>query len=89
MTEDEMDGITNSVDLSFEHTLGLRDGQGGLVCCGPRGRRVGHNGAAGLTDGVIDRGPGLPTGPLPSTGCTVTAVWGKAHTCCWGSLVLV
>ena len=39
MTEDEvLDGITDSMDV-FESTLGLGDGQGGLVCCGPWGRK--------------------------------------------------
>ena len=27
----------------FELTLGVGDGQGGLVCCSPWSRRVGHN----------------------------------------------
>ena len=29
-----LDGITDSMDMS----LGVADGQGGLVCCGSRGR---------------------------------------------------
>ena len=35
MTEDEMNGITDSV--MFGCTPGVGDGQGGLVCCGPWG----------------------------------------------------
>ena len=33
------DGITNSVDVEFEQTLGDGDGQGGLACCSPWGRK--------------------------------------------------
>ena len=32
----------------FEQALGVGDGQGGLVCCSPWGRRVGHNWATEL-----------------------------------------
>ena len=34
-----LDAIT---DCEFELTPGVGDGQGGLVCCSPRGRRVGQ-----------------------------------------------
>ena len=27
-----LDGITDSMDMSFEYTLGVGDGQGGLAC---------------------------------------------------------
>ena len=38
MTEDEMVGWHHQLDgLEFEHTLGVDDGQGGLVCCSPWG----------------------------------------------------
>ena len=30
-----LDGITDSMDMSFEYTLGVGDGQGGLVYCSP------------------------------------------------------
>ena len=33
-----LDGITNSMD-EFEYTLGVGDGQGGLLCCSPWGRK--------------------------------------------------
>ena len=32
------DGIADSVDV--KQTPGVGDGQGGLACCGPRGRKV-------------------------------------------------
>ena len=34
-----LDGITDSMDMSFELTLGVGDGQGGLACCTPWGRK--------------------------------------------------
>ena len=34
-----LDGITNSKDMSFEKTLGIGDGQGGLACCDSWGRK--------------------------------------------------
>ena len=37
-----LDGITDSMDMSLSE-LGVGDGQGGLACCGPWGRRAGHN----------------------------------------------
>ena len=33
-----LDGITNSMDMSLSK-LGVGDGQGGLVCCSPWGRK--------------------------------------------------
>ena len=30
-------GITDSMDMSFEYTLGVGDGQGGQVYCSPQG----------------------------------------------------
>ena len=30
-----LDGITDSMDMSFEQTLGDGDGQGSLACCYP------------------------------------------------------
>ena len=39
-----LDGITDSVDMSLSKTLGVGDGQEGLVCCDSWGsQRVGHN----------------------------------------------
>ena len=35
-----LDGITDSMDVSLEWTLGVGDGQGGLVFCNPWGRKV-------------------------------------------------
>ena len=36
MTEDEMVGWHHQIDEhGFEQTLGVADGQGGLVCCSP------------------------------------------------------
>ena len=40
MTEDEMVGWHHQLNgHEFEQTLGLGDGQGGLVCCGSWGRK--------------------------------------------------
>ena len=40
MTEDEMVGWHHRLDgLEFEQALGVGDGQGGLVCCSPWGRK--------------------------------------------------
>ena len=36
MTENEMDGITDSMDLSLSR---LWEGQGSLVCCSPWGHK--------------------------------------------------
>ena len=39
-----LDGITDSMDMSFEQTLRDGEGQGSLVCCSPWGwQRVGHD----------------------------------------------
>ena len=39
-TEDEMVGWHHRLDgHEFEQTLGVGDGQGGLVCCSPRGHK--------------------------------------------------
>ena len=34
-----LDGITNSIDMSLMKALGVGDGQQGLVCCSPCGRK--------------------------------------------------
>ena len=34
-----LDGITNSMDVSFELTPGVGNGQGGLACCNSWGRK--------------------------------------------------
>ena len=34
-----LDGITDSTDMSLRKTLGDGDGQGGLACCSPQGRK--------------------------------------------------
>ena len=40
MTEDEMVGWHHQLNgHEFEQTLGDGEGQGGLVCCSPRGRK--------------------------------------------------
>ena len=40
MTEDEMAGWHHCLNgHEFEKTPGFGDGQGGLACCGPRGRK--------------------------------------------------
>ena len=33
-----LDGITDSMDMSFKYALGI-GGQGGLVCCSPWGHK--------------------------------------------------
>ena len=38
-----LDGITNSMDMSFEQTPGHSDGQGSLACCSPWGCRAGQD----------------------------------------------
>ena len=44
MTEDEMVAWHHWLNgHEFEKTLEVGDGQGGLVCCSPWGRRVGHS----------------------------------------------
>ena len=44
MTEDEMVGWHDRLNgHEFESTLEVNGGQGGLVCCSPWGRRVGHD----------------------------------------------
>ena len=48
MTEDEMVGWHHQLNgHEFEQTLGVGDGQGGLVCCSPWGHRVGQTWATG------------------------------------------
>ena len=37
-----LDGITNSMDVEFESTPGVGDGQGGLACCNSWGRKESH-----------------------------------------------
>ena len=40
MTEDEMVGWHHQLNgYESESTLGVGDGQGGLACCSPRGRK--------------------------------------------------
>ena len=40
MTEDEISGWHHQLDgHEFEQALGVGDGQGGLACCSPQGRR--------------------------------------------------
>ena len=39
MTEEEMVGWHRLNGHEFEQALGVGDGQGGLVCCRPRGHR--------------------------------------------------
>ena len=44
MIEDEMVGWHHRLDgHKFKQAPGVGDGQGGLACCSPWGRRVGHN----------------------------------------------
>ena len=50
-TEDEIVGLCHWLNgHEFGWTSGVGDGQGGLACCGPWGRRVGHDWATELTD---------------------------------------
>ena len=39
MTEDEMAGWHHQLGHGFAWTLGVVDGQGGMVCCGSWGRK--------------------------------------------------
>ena len=34
-----LEGTTDSMDMSFEKAVGVGDGQGGLPCCSPWGRK--------------------------------------------------
>ena len=34
-----LDGITDSMDMEFQQTLGDSEGQGSLGCCSPWGRK--------------------------------------------------
>ena len=34
-----LDGFTDSMDIEFEQTPGVVDGQGSLACCSPRGHK--------------------------------------------------
>ena len=34
-----LDGITDSIDMSFEQAPEVGDGQGSLACCSPWGRK--------------------------------------------------
>ena len=34
-----LDGITDSMDMSFEQAPGVGDGQGSLACCSPWGHK--------------------------------------------------
>ena len=44
MTEEEMVGWHHRLDGHvFEQALGVGDGQGGLACCSPCGRKVRHD----------------------------------------------
>ena len=43
-----LDGITNAMDMSLSKLRGVGDGQEGLACCSPRGRRVTHDWATEL-----------------------------------------
>ena len=44
MTQDEVVGWHHRLDgHEFEQALEVGDGQGGLGCCSPWGRRVGHD----------------------------------------------
>ena len=50
MTEDEMVGWHHQLnEHEFEWAPGVGDGQGGLACCSPWGRRVGHDWATELS----------------------------------------
>ena len=53
-TEDEMAGWHHQLDRhEFEWTPGVGDGQGGLACCSPWGRRVQHDWATKLNWTVL------------------------------------
>ena len=54
-TEDEMVGWHHWLDgPGFVWTLGFGDGQGGLVCCGSWGRKVGHDWATELNWHIVN-----------------------------------
>ena len=51
MTAEEMVGFHHQLSgHEFDQALGDGDGQGGLTCCSPWGRRVGHDRATKVTD---------------------------------------
>ena len=58
MTEDEMAGWHHQVNgHEFEQALGVGDGQGGLACCSPWGRKeLDTTEQLNLTDGSQQKG---------------------------------
>ena len=50
-----LDGITASMDMEFEQTPGVGDGQGGLACCGSWG----HESRTRLSDWTTIMSEGL------------------------------
>ena len=48
-----LDGITASMDMNFEQTLGDGEGQGSLACCSPWGRKESST-TEGLNDNNTD-----------------------------------
>ena len=56
-TEDEVIGWYHRLSgHEFERALGVGNGQGGLVCCSPWGRRVGHDWATELNYNLSQHG---------------------------------
>ena len=70
--EDEMVGWHHQLNgHEFEQVPGVGDGQGGLVCCSPWGRRVRHYWATELnwTEGAVLSFPGGASGKEPTWQC--------------------
>ena len=73
-TEDEMVGWHCRLNgHEFEEFMGVGDGQGGLACCSPRDRRVGHNWATELN--CLTNTRVLPSTPMSNRILDETGSW--------------
>jgi len=73
MTEDEMVGWHHRFNgHEFGWTPGAGDGQGGLVCCSPRGCRVGHDWATEQQQHNLPMDGSV-------TGCRNSSQWGFSY----------
>ena len=65
-----LDGISDSMDVSFEQGPGVGDGQGNLVCCSPCGLKE-----SDTMELLNDNGDGLVAKSCP----TLVTPWSIAH----------